>query len=396
MKRLIGYTAIVMATLMALVVMWQFRSVIILFLISVAVAAMVRPLIRRSTKLGLPHSISTALVYLLWLLLIVAAALLAGRQLLGAFQTLTDRLATSYEMIYPEWESGTPFQQAAAGQLPPPEEFYESLTGPGIGSLGQRVLGLSRGTLSLAAGFFVVLSLSLYWTLDHRRFERLWLSLLPVRYRARTRDTWQAVEVAVGAYLRGIFLQSLLGLLILGLGYWALNLEFPLTLAILGAALALIPVVGALIAALPVFLVGMAAGPVAAAVAAVFTVAVLWLLELYVRPRFLCRRSNNAILTVVLMLVLIREYGFLGLAAAPVLAVAIQSLAAYLFNQAQVRESQAPVEKLDQQRARLEAVAESNSQEGAVDRPEIDSLSHRLADLLERADRIMPPAKASQ
>ncbi|MCZ7672142.1 MAG: AI-2E family transporter [Chloroflexi bacterium] len=77
------------------------------------------------------------------------------------------------------------------------------------------------------SGGLVILFLSLYWSLDRVRFERLWLSLLPPEQRARARDIWQTIESDLGSYIRSEVAQSLLAGLLLGLGYWALGSPTP-------------------------------------------------------------------------------------------------------------------------------------------------------------------------
>jgi putative permease len=389
MKRLMGYAAVVMATLTAVVLMWQFRSVIGLFLFSLAVAAAVRPLVRRLMALGLPRSAAVSVTYLVGLVLLAAALLLAGRQLLSELQSLVDLIASSYERAYPEWQASSGIQKTLAGRLPSPETLYKTLTG---GSLGERALGLSRGFAGLAGGVFVVLSLSLYWTVDQSRFERLWLSVLPVSGRAKARDIWRGMEMGVGIYLRSEVLQSLVALVLLGLGYWALGLEFPLTLALLGAIFWLVPIVGVLLTIPPVFMGGLAGGLGQGLAAVLFTVTVLWLLEFVVEPRFFDRRRYSPILTVLLMLVLIEDLGIVGLVIAPPLAAALQSLAAYLLNPAAPRPNQEPAEQVAWLRERLAVVEAGRDEDGTADRPEIDSLVERLGRLIGQAERTVPPA----
>jgi len=75
------------------------------------------------------------------------------------------------------------------------------------------------------------------------RFERLWLSLLPVNYRSRSREIWRAIEEGVGAYTRRQVVESLLAGVIL----WLVTvdgLELAAFLAVLAALLLLIPWLG--------------------------------------------------------------------------------------------------------------------------------------------------------
>ena len=51
-KQLVGFGAAVMTTLLALVVLWQFRIVVVYVLISLALAAALRPLVNRLVGRG--------------------------------------------------------------------------------------------------------------------------------------------------------------------------------------------------------------------------------------------------------------------------------------------------------------------------------------------------------
>ena len=64
MKRLAIYVAIIAVTVAALILLWQFRSVLILLLLSLMLASALRPTADSLTARGLPVSLSWLLVYL--------------------------------------------------------------------------------------------------------------------------------------------------------------------------------------------------------------------------------------------------------------------------------------------------------------------------------------------
>ena len=65
MIKLIRYTVVVLTTLMILLLIWQFTSAIVLFLLSLAVAAALRPLINSLTGRYVPKRIALGVVYFL-------------------------------------------------------------------------------------------------------------------------------------------------------------------------------------------------------------------------------------------------------------------------------------------------------------------------------------------
>ena len=63
-KQLVWFGTAVMTTLLALVVLWQFRIVVVYVLISLALAAAVRPLVKRWARRGFVVRLALILLYL--------------------------------------------------------------------------------------------------------------------------------------------------------------------------------------------------------------------------------------------------------------------------------------------------------------------------------------------
>ena len=113
------------------------------------------------------------------------------------------------------------------------------------------MLGITLGAFDLLGQLMIVLVLSVYWSADQEHFKRLWLSLLPFERRARARLIWQTLESGLGAYLRSQVIQTVLAVILLGIGYQVLGLQYPVALALIGAIGWLIPWVGVLLAVIP-------------------------------------------------------------------------------------------------------------------------------------------------
>jgi predicted PurR-regulated permease PerM len=186
------------------------------------------------------------------------------------------------------------------------------------------VLGVTLSLVDFISQTILVLVLSLYWSADRVRFERLWLSLLPAEQRVRARTIWGAVETGVGAYIRSELVQSLIAVLVLSVGYTLIGIRYPVLIALTVALLWLVPLVGGLLALVVVLAAGLLSGPLAAGGAVALTVALLAVLEMKVEPRMFDRKSYNAILVLVVMIAMTDAFGLPGLVVAPALAVAIQ------------------------------------------------------------------------
>lgn len=332
MIRLIRYTVVVLATLMVLLLIWQFISAIVLFLLSLAVAAALRPLINSLTGRYVPKRISLGIVYFLLVAAIVSSVWMIGTPLLDEVQLATDDFIANYERAKADWpEEGTAFQQALAEQLPPSADLYRLLTSAeGIPTL-TGLFGIAQNFFSVLGQIAIILVLSLYWSADQFHFERLALSLLPEDHHPRALHIWRSVETGVGEYLRSELIQSVLAGLLLWLGYSVLGIRYPILLALWGAIVRLIPWFGSLIAVLPALLIGIGISSTVGILATLYTVGILLALTFVIEPRFFPRYKYSSLLIVLFVVALAETIGFIGVVLAPPLAVAVQILFQHLY-----------------------------------------------------------------
>jgi putative permease len=385
MKRLAGYTALVLATLLGAALLWEFRGVLLMFAFSLAIAAALRPLVDRQIERGWSRGLSILLVYGLSFGLFFAIGWSLGPTLLDELRRTADNFVLQYDRLYANWPAGTTFQQAVVAQLPPPSELYAAITGPRGEAMVQSVLGVTANVFQSASQMLVAIFLSLYWAIDQVRFERLWLTLLPAERRARAREIWRAVETGVGTYIRSELTQSLLAGVLLGLGYRLLNLEYPALLAAVSVLAWLVPWLGVALGLVPVILVGLAASPLMAILAALYTLVVFIVLEFVVEPRLLNRRQYNSLLLALVVLTLGEEFGLVGVLIAPPLSVALQILGTHLLTPA----STPAVKPLDEQftvlAERLASVRALLTRTDNEPEPQVVSMVERLDALLEKA-----------
>lgn len=377
-----------MATLTVALLLYQFRGILLLFVLAVLVSAAIRPVVLfLVNRFHIPRVGATMAVYLTGTVIILLFLFVPGSALITELQTMFENIAVTYEARFPEWMEGTTIERAVAAELPPPEQLYETLVGP---IFGQQVLGLTRGLLGLIGGAGVVLVLSIYWTIDQARLERYWLSILPASYRVQARKIWRATEVEVGAYIRSETIQSLVAALLLLLIYWLVGIQFPLILAGLAAVAWLIPLVGAVLAVLPVLAIGLLNGTLGfSMVAALCTLAILSGLEMVVEPRLFNRRRYNSTTMVLLMLVFVEDFGLLGLIMAPPITAALQIFFNHLLENVAVAPAKKPTGEITLLQKRLEVMMADQTQTGNDLPPEVVSLGERLTKLLDEADGLL-------
>ena len=226
MTRIAGYTALVLTTLLVLVLLWQFSAEVVLFLLSLVIEAAIHPLVDEFEKRGLRRGFAIAVSYGAILIVVGGLFLLASSPLVANFQQVSDDLLMKYDQIKNSWlHDNNPSLNSLAAQMPLSQDLYSSLTGEEASVALQTIFGAAQGTLGFLTSLVMVIVLSIYWSLDHVQFERLWLSLLPVETRSRARMIWLSVQSGAGTYLRREAVLSFLAVILLWLGYMFLGVK---------------------------------------------------------------------------------------------------------------------------------------------------------------------------
>lgn len=326
MKRLAKVTATILLTIGLVVLLWMFSSAVLLFLLSLVIAAVVRPFAVRLMERGFGSAAAYGLVYVLIFLLLGSLITVTVNGLLVELQRAGDQLLQAYTSITVRWPTGEAWQQRIAAELPKRQQLIDTLAGEQGSTITKGAVGFGSSIFDLLAQLVVVLSLSIYWATDQDHFERLWLSLVSAKHRSRARTIWRSVEVEVGAYVRSEVIQGLLAAILLGLTFYELGLPYPILLALWAGLVWLIPWVGVVLAVIPATLVGLLVGPPYAAMAAAVTIAIFAALEVWVEPRLYGRARVSPVLVVITLMVLAQYAGILGMLLAPPLAATLQIL----------------------------------------------------------------------
>ena len=385
-RQLLVIGTAVMTTLLALVALWQFRVVLIFVLLSLAIAATFRPISKSESRHDFKTRFLLVMQYVVTLVVIGLLIFIVGRFLINDFQQLAENLSEESAWNLPAWLEGSQVQQSIARWLPAPESLFVGITSQPV-ILVSTILGFTEGIGTFIGGFAIALILSVYWSINQDHFERLWLSLLPAEMRKRARYIWRTIERDLGAYIRSELAQSALAGILLGIGYWMLGSPYPTLLAVAGALAWLFPVIGGVLALILPLLLGLLDSPQLSLLSALYTIVIFIVLEAWVEPRLFRLKSNNQVLTFVILLILADAYGLLGIIAAPPLSVIVQNLWRFLVSDRLVTEPVVLVADLKERQARLqEAIQELEGEPP----PLIANSMEKLASLLQRAEPLLP------
>jgi predicted PurR-regulated permease PerM len=375
-----------MITLLALLILWQFRQVMVYVLISVTIAATIRPLLRHLRQKKVLARISWILIYLVVISGFGLLFFFITKTIISEVQLLANTVSVQDKWQLPIWLQKTTFENLLIPRLPLPSLLFEALTGDQGQLVLPTIMGFTQDLATIISAGFIILFLSIYWIINQINFERLWLSLLPSDQRKRARDIWRTIELDLGAYIRSQIVYSLLAGLLFGLGYWILGSPYPVVLAFTGALACLIPVVGIALATIPPILVGMLTDVQLSMFSMLYTIIVLIGLTIWVRPRLFNRKWDNPILTLILLMVMANAFGIPGIILAPPLSAILQILWHTLVIHRIESEASAQISDLKERR---EKIIKTIQALGGTPPALVASSMERLTQLLEKAEPVL-------
>jgi putative permease len=385
-KQLVKFGTAVMSTLLVLMLLWQFRIAVVYVLLSLILAAALRPLFACLVGRGFVVRAAWILLYLVALGSFGFFLFLTGETVIKEIQQFAQTISLQDKWRLPLWLEGSSFQQALVARLPPPSKLFEAVTGDQGQLVLPTLLGFTQGISGVVSGIFFIPFLSIYWSISQIHFERLWLSLLPSGKRKQARGIWRTIEPDIGAYIRGQVIQSLLAGLLLGFGYWVLGSPYPALLALAGALACLIPVVGAVLAVIPPLLVGLLTSVQLSLFTVLYTLVILVALGVWVKPRLFNRKWDNPILTIILLIALADAFGIIGIIVAPPLSVVSQILWSRLVSHRRAAGAAAQVSDLKERQERVWAIIRAMDEQPL---PLVTSSMERLTQLIEKAEPVL-------
>ena len=324
MKRVALAAAISLATLMAVVLLWKFAGVAALFVISLAVAATLRPFVEAlEPRMG--RGLALTAVYLSGLTALGVFLYIALHGMLGEIDTAVDLLSAAYVRLSTGPATGGPLSRLVHNQLPHPHALSQAIANSRPAALLDAVLGMTINLIDVLGAFLMVLALSAYWSASHESFERLWLSLLPAPLRPRARNIWRGVEGAVGTHLRAEMAESAIAMLLVAIAFRLAPLPTPILPALAVGVLRVVPFFGPLLAAGAAALAGWADDGETAAAAGLATLVLLIAIDRGVTRQVFGVRRASPTLTMVASILFVEAFGTLGLLLASTVAVATQT-----------------------------------------------------------------------
>jgi predicted PurR-regulated permease PerM len=322
-QRALVASLVLLALVVLALALWEIRLVVLLFLLAVVIASAIRPGVEALRQHGIPCGVGIAIHYVALAALVGVLLLFAVPRALSEVQNAISSLPETRSHIHEEAGESTGLKhdvltglEHRLAELPSRDKLVE----PGV--------EVTRGAVEVLVGIFFVFAAAAYWISEQDRVEKVLLAMLPKRKRPTARNTWQLIDLKLGAFVRGQLLLMVLVGTVLSLVFWAIGLPYWLLVGAFAGVVEIVPIIGPLAAAALAISVGLT-DSLSTAVWAGAAVLVVRLVEDYiVMPRVL---GDAVGLSPLLVLVAVTACGvvFGGLAvllAIPVAAVLVTLL----------------------------------------------------------------------
>jgi predicted PurR-regulated permease PerM len=313
-------TIVVISIVALALALWKLKIVIALVFLGFVVAAAMRPGVDRLAAWRIPRPVGVALHYLaiagalaLLLWLVVPRAIDQVSQALGGVPTSRQELNQQTKH-----SKGVKHQVLLAVQ--------KRLTKlPKAGSVFHGAIAVGIKAFEILIGIVFVFATAAYWLFERDRAIRLVMSLVPRKHRRVVRDTWELIDLKLGAFVRGQLLLIAFVATVLSLAFWAIGLPFWLLIGAAAGIVEVVPVIGPLAAGALAVAVGLTVSWHLALAAGIVVLVVRLLEDYIVIPRVMGHVTGISPLVVLVGVTAIGLLfgGFYVLLATPILAVLV-------------------------------------------------------------------------
>jgi predicted PurR-regulated permease PerM len=241
-KALVAALVVVAVVVLALA-LWKLRLVIALLFLAFIIAAAMRPSVEWLQRRRVPGGVAILAHYAV---LVGVIALLLWAVVPRAVDQVDNALGgipTTSSQLQEETNQSTGMKHEILKRV---QDGLDEL--PSGRDLLDPALSVTFTVFEVLVGIFFTLACAAYWIFERDRAEGLVLSLLP-RERSRVvRDTWNLIDLKLGAYVRGLLILVCFVASLLCLIFYLIGLPFWLLIGIFAGLVEVVPVIGPLLA----------------------------------------------------------------------------------------------------------------------------------------------------
>lgn len=308
----VALSALIVIAIVALALaLWKLKLVLALLFLAFILAAALRPGIDRLGRAGVPRGLGLVIHYLAIAgLLTVALWFVVPR----AVDQVQNALGGSTQ---------AQIHQEAANSKGLKHEVLTAIDRrlrqvPKASELLHPAVQVTLTVFEVLLGLFFVLASAAYWIFERDRAVDFVTSLIPRPRRKKVRDTWDLIDLKLGAFVRGQAVLIVLVATVLSVAFWAIGLPYFILIGAFAGVVEIVPVIGPLAAGVLAVAVGATESWHVALAAGICVLAVRLLEDYLIVPKVLGEAVG---LSPLLVLVSVTAVGILFGGFAVILAV---------------------------------------------------------------------------
>ncbi len=236
-KRVALSTLVVIAIVATALALWKLKLVIALVFLGFILAAAMRPGVDALKRRGVPRPVGLLLHYLalvglvtLFLWIVVPRAVDQVQNALGG---------TTKAQIHREATKSKGIKHELLTAI---DKRLREL--PSAGELFHPAVEVTLKAFEILLGIFFVLATAAYWIFERDRAVDWVSSLLARPKRKKLRDTWNLIDLKLGAFVRGQALLIVLVGTVLSLAFWAVGEPYFILVGSFAGIVEIVPVIG--------------------------------------------------------------------------------------------------------------------------------------------------------
>jgi predicted PurR-regulated permease PerM len=304
-------TLIVIAIVATALALWKLKVVLALVFLAFILAAALRPGIERLARAGIPRGFGLLIHYVVLIGLIALALWMVVPRAVDQVQSALG--GATKAQIHQEAKSSKGIKHELLTAI---DKRLREV--PKAGDLLHPAVEVTLKVFEILLGIFFVLAAAAYWIFERERAIDFVASLLPRPKRKKMRDTWDLIDLKLGAFVRGQALLILLVGTVLSLAFWAVGEPYFILIGAFAGAVEIVPVIGPISAGVLAVGVGATVSWHVALAAGICVLVVRWVEDYVIVPRVLGEAVG---LSPLLVLVSVTAVGILLGGFAVVLAV---------------------------------------------------------------------------
>jgi predicted PurR-regulated permease PerM len=304
-------TLVVIAIVAVALALWKLKLVLALVFLAFILAAALRPGIERLARAGIPRGLGLLIHYAALIGLIGLALWIVVPRAVDQVQNALG--GTTQAQIHQEATQSKGIKHDILTAI---DKRLREI--PKASALLHPAVEVTLKVFEVLLGIFFVLATAAYWIFERGRAVDFVATLLPRPKRKKLRDTWDLIDLKLGAFVRGQALLIVLVGTVLSLAFWAIGEPYFILIGAFAGVVEIVPVIGPISAGALAVAVGATASWHVALAAGICVLVVRLIEDYLIVPRVL---GDAVGLSPLLVLVSVTAVGILFGGFAVVLAV---------------------------------------------------------------------------